>query len=126
MGALAVGLTLLTFFQTTVWSSEQALWTAARAVTPEAPRPWINLAVVAIRAGQLDEASDLLDQATCRARYGDRSDQRWAHEQIAATQAVIALRRGDWPEVQRLIGGMPRFSAPGDLCRANPAVCTGS
>lgn len=37
------------------WRSDQALFTSAVAVTPTAPRPWLNLASAYIRQGQRAE-----------------------------------------------------------------------
>lgn len=38
------------------WRSDEALWTAAVAVSPDLPRPSLNLAVAQMRASRIDAA----------------------------------------------------------------------
>ena len=65
--SLAIGLLLgcawLTHARAQVWRTNEALWTAAVAVTPTTPRPLINLAATFARHGQWELSQWWLQQA---------------------------------------------------------------
>lgn len=78
-GGLAL-LALLTFVHnSTVWTSERALWANAVRWAPDHPRPWINLGLAWLQEG--DQA--LARHAWESGRRAAASPQRSAYERIA-------------------------------------------
>ena len=64
VGALVLGICAwVTQGRAQVWRSNEALWTAAVAVTPTKPRPLVNLAAAYARQGRAEEADRWLHRA---------------------------------------------------------------
>lgn len=72
------------------WRSDEALWRAAVAVSPEAPRPALNLAAALVHRSARDEAAFWAARAVelARARGDDRVEHR-----ATATLTWIDLMR---------------------------------
>jgi len=107
-GGLAL-LALLTFHHnSTVWTSERALWANAVHWAPEHPRPWINLGLAWLQEG--DQA--LARQAWESGRRAAASPQRSAYERtagLALTDTNLAwldLMQQQYPEALARLDGV--------------------
>lgn len=118
-----MGLALLTSQHARHFESERALWTQAVRVAPEAPRPWIGLAWVALDAGELAAASVDLDRAWARTDHLTPTERDWARDAIDATRALILLRRGQLIEAGRLMAQGPPLSERAALCEHFARIC---
>lgn len=116
-------LALRTFHATAVWKTEHTLWTQAAGIAPLAPRPWLGLAWVALRHGDLAQADRLLDRAQCGTFRQPRTEREWAIDSIEATRATLRLRQGRVQEAAVLMAGAPWASERQQLCQRYPSVC---
>ncbi len=123
LGLLACVLAALTFRQVWVWQSDDTLWWHAAQVTPSAPRPWVNLAVLAIRQGDEDGAEALLDRATVLSSFQGDFDRAWTLDLVSATRATLRISQGRLTEARTLLEGAPPLSARAAVCQRMPAVC---
>lgn len=118
------------FAQSAVWLSEDALWRNAHTVAPGMPDPWIHGAMAVLDAPgdprdghRLADAEHLLTHARAAIGRQPPAEQRWAHDALAATEAVIRMRQGRLLEASRLMQGGMAASARGQLCAHFRAVC---
>lgn len=124
LGALAcVGLALLTARQAAVWHDSETLWHAARAQTPNEPRPWVNLAVFELARGGNLEALKLLDHAETLARQQSPFLRDWSLDVIDANRAKAAIAMGDLETARRLLHQPDALSAKQRVCAHFPDFC---
>ena len=70
VGVLVLGLCgWQTFARVPDWRADQALWAAATVTAPMLPRPWLNLAVTAMRSSREPEAWVYLDRAVAVSQH---------------------------------------------------------
>jgi Flp pilus assembly protein TadD len=120
---LALALACLTYHQTGVWTSDERLWTQAAHVAPSMPRPLINLALVRLRAGDLDGAERDLRRAAVLAEAQPTGERLWAMDVIAATRAQVLMQHGRFREASALIYGARPATARGKVCSHFRTVC---
>lgn len=119
-------LALLTFQQTWVWASDETLWTHAASVAPLAPRPWINLALVRLRASDDSGAEWHLARAWARVSAQPPTERDWAIDQIQAAMAQILMGRGQLRAAGQLMRAGARdaeHTTLGSMCRHFVSVC---
>ncbi len=87
--ALFVGLAVLTWHGQPHWASESALWEHAVAVTPNRPRPLVNLGSVYDHSGHRWEAGVAYKRALGES-YDVRRGAQWRREVKATVEVNIA------------------------------------
>jgi ATP/maltotriose-dependent transcriptional regulator MalT len=120
---LALGLAWLTYRQTDVWGSDGALWTSAHAAASQMPRPWIALARVAWRDGDLATAETRLARARATVARQDPLERAWALDQITAITVGIRLQQGRVREAGALMRGSTPSYETWVLCQHYAAIC---
>lgn len=76
---LLLGMALLSFRQSLVWQSEMSLWAQAVAVSPQSPRPRINLGLELQQRGRYPEAL---------AQYQEAVRLSWDKRRLPSHQAI--------------------------------------
>ena len=120
-GGLAFGLALLSFQQVGVWRNDVTLWTHAVAVTPEKPRPIINLSTALTNAG-LDGSGALL-QAYDVAVLRSGLERRTSLDFVWMNRAILALRQGDPAFARYCVAQLPDDWARAQLCQQYAGLC---
>lgn len=115
-GLVFLGLARLTSQQVAVWQTDETVWTQAARVSQQ-PRPFVNLAVNAIMAGELQSAERYLQQAEARTVRQATADRLVTADVIAANRAVIALRRGESDAFLAFVRNAPYRSARWQVCQ---------
>lgn len=123
MVGLACGLAPLTSRQLPVWQSQDALWAQAARVSPEAPRPLVNLAIGRMAVGEYEAATRFLDAAERLADDRPARDRDITRDLVAANRAVMRIREGRLQEARALVAGAPALSARWVVCQRAPGIC---
>lgn len=89
-----VGLALLTAHHAAVWQSDLSLWQAAALVSPDKPRPALNVAAALINAGRDTDAIPWLDRAARLGAARSGWEARHTADLVTADRAVLAVRAG--------------------------------
>lgn len=123
MLVLAVVLAGLSFWQSSHWASPVDLWENALAVAPNVPRPWINLASLAMDRRDDAEGERLLTAAMDAMPSRSKAEQDWTIDLVWANLALIRLRQGRLAEASALVNHAPYESARWQVCKAVKAIC---
>ena len=121
MLGIAVILGAMSYGQVGRWASESSLWSKAALVTPQVPRPIVNLAHLAMDRGDDREGERLLNIAGMMHR--PISEQVWTLDLVNANLALIRMRQHRFAEAKILVNGAPYESARWQVCHAVKAIC---
>ena len=107
---VAVGIWLLllsgvTCVRAQAWTSDLTLWTAAVAVTPQKPRPFINLGLAWDQAGQLPQAMQAWQTAYALAFQPRLTAYQQTFSQVASLTNIarVLAQHGQEPAAERLL-----------------------
>lgn len=120
--ALAVGLALLTLFQTRFFVSEEALWTRAQQMAPQSPTPLMGLAAVYVEHRQYVRAGWYLDAAREQPTH-TATERAWVQDIEGALRARIYLATGQLTAAAHLLAEGPPNSERWALCQHYVSVC---
>lgn len=99
------------------WTDERRLWFGAVAVSPEKPRPWINLGNIYSRMNAGPLAQHAYETALTLSESRPMPEREIGAGLASANLALMAADRGDYWQARYLVGMAPQIPAVQEVGR---------